>query len=193
MTSPERISSGEIKFAASEAAAEQAEKLRSKLEKAGEQSPEKSSAERADNARRETESIFAKEHGSENRSGGEPTASPAVIRKITKREKARAYKQTLNRIQSEMSIPARTFSKIIHAPIIEKSSEVIGSTAARPNALLIGAVTALILLSIVYMIGRTYGYRLSGFEMISAYSLGYLLGLSIDIIMTMFSKKRTSW
>jgi hypothetical protein len=179
MNSPEKINPSEIKVGASEAAAEQSEKLR-KLESKAEKGAEQSGEQMAADARKETEAIFAKESGKERRQGGEPTASPSVIRKITKREKDRANKQTLERVQAEMSAPARTFSKILHSPVIEKTSEVVGSTAARPNALLTGALVALALLSVVYAVGQTYGYRLSGFEMIAANSFGWVLGLLAD-------------
>lgn len=184
MHSPEKISPNEVAVGASEAAAEQSEKLR-KLESSTEKNVEKSGEQLAADARKETESIFSKEAGKERRQGGEPTASPSTIRKITKREKEKAFKQTLNRVQSEMSTPARTFSKIIHSPVIEKTSDVIGNTAARPNALLTGSVMAFILLSIVYLVGRTYGYQLSGFEMIAAYGFGWVLGLIGDYVKIM--------
>ncbi len=181
MNSPERINPGEVKVGAAEAAAEQSEKLR-KLESSAEKSGEHSGEQLAADARKETEAIFSKEAGREHRQGGEPTASPAVIRKITKREKQRAYKQTLARVQSEMSAPRRAFSKVLHSPVVEKSSEVVGSTVARPNALLFGSIFAFVFLSIMYGIGRHYGYHLSGFEMIGSYALGWVLGLIIDYI-----------
>lgn len=181
MNSTERIGPQEIKVAGSEAAAEQAEKLRN-LESSAESSPEHNRDSEAHAARKSAEAIFAKEAGREHRSGGEPTASPTVIRKITKKEKERAYKQTLTRVQSEMSTPRRAFSKVIHAPIVERSSEIIGSTVARPNALLLGSVVAFIVLSVMYVVGRQYGYHLSGFEMIGSYVLGWVIGLSIDYV-----------
>ena len=184
MNNPEKISTAEIALDTGEAAAKQSEKLR-KLEASGEKSPEQSGEQLAADARKETESIFAKEAGKERRQGGEPTASPSTIRKITKREKEKAFKQTLTRVQSEMSTPARTFSKIIHSPVVEKASDVIASTAARPNALLTGSIMAFILLSIVYLVGRTYGYQLSGFEMIAAYGFGWVLGLLGDYVKIM--------
>ena len=180
----ERLHTAEVALDVSEVAAEQAEKLR-KLESSTEKNAEHSGEQLAADARKETEAIFAKESGSERRQGGEPTASPTAIRKITKREKERAYKQTLARVQSEMNAPARAFSKVIHAPIVEKTSEVVGSTAARPNALLMGSVVAFAMLSIVYAVGQTYGYRLSGFEMIAAYSFGWVLGLFADYVKIM--------
>lgn len=162
-------------------ASEQAEKLR-KNESSAESNPEKNSSEQLKEARHETEEIFAKEASKEARSGGEPTISESTIRHITTREKQRAYKQTLSRAQSEMSTPARAFSKVIHAPVVEKASEVAGSTIARPNALLFGSVIALLSLSVLYGLGKTYGYQLSGFEMIGAYALGWIVGLIIDYV-----------
>lgn len=188
MNSPEHIQPTEIKIAGAEAASEQAEKLR-KLESSVESSPEHNRDSEAHAARKSAEAVFAKEAGKEQRTGGEPTASAAVIRKITKKEKQRAYQQTLTRIQSEMSAPRRTFSKVIHSPIIERSSEVIGNTVARPNALLSGSVVAFIILSVMYVIGRQYGYHLSGFEMIGSYALGWVIGLTIDYVRVLATGK----
>lgn len=182
MNSPEQLQGGhERAVEASNAAAERsAELAKSRIEKGVEATPEKSNVERAHEARTDAhEALFSKEASKEKRSGGEPS-SPAVIRKITKREKQRAYKHTMQRIQSEMSAPARTFSKIIHAPFVEKASDVAAGTVARPNALLSGAMVAFFVLTAFYVIGRTYGYPLSGFEMIGAYVLGWVVGLMID-------------
>ena len=190
MNSPEIINPSEIKIG-SEAAAEQAEKLR-KLEASAESSPEHNRDSEAHAARKSAEAVFAAESGKEHRSGGEPTASPAVIRKITQREKAKAYKQTMTRVQAEMSAPKRAFSKVLHNPVVEKSSEVIGNTVARPNALLSGSVVAFMSLSIMYVIGRQYGYHLSGFEMIGSYTLGWVVGLTIDYTRILIAGKASS-
>ncbi|MFZ1812520.1 MAG: hypothetical protein WAU02_03320 [Candidatus Saccharimonadales bacterium] len=179
MNSPERLNPAEVKVGASEAAAEQAEKLR-KLESSTEKSGEHSGEQLAADARKETEAIFSKEAGREHRQGGEPTAGPAVIRKVTQREKTRVYKQTLKRVQGEMSAPRRAFSKVIHAPIVERSSEIVGNTVARPNALLYGSIFSFVSLAVMYGIGRYYGYQLSGFEMIGSYALGWAIGLMVD-------------
>lgn len=183
MNSPEKITTPEIALNASEAAAKQSEKLR-KLESSAEKGAERSGEQLAADARKETEAVFQKEAGKEHHSGGEP-ASPSVIRKITQREKQRAFKQTLTRVQAEMNTPARTFSKLIHSPVVEKTSDVVANTAARPNAILTGSVMAFILLSIVYLVGRRYGYQLSGFEMIAAYGFGWALGLLADYLKIM--------
>lgn len=159
------------------AAHEQAEKLKGRYEKAGESSPEKQ-AERAHHARKETKEIFAREAGKEQRSGGEPSAR--AVRRVTRSQKQATYKHTMKHVQSEMNPAARTFSKVIHTPVVEKASDALGSTVARPNALLAGSMSAFILVTIVYMVARYYGYPLSGFESIGAFIVGWIIGLIYD-------------
>ena len=171
-----------------EAAGKRAEHLRS-IESNVEKDPNKQ-VEAAENARREAKEIFAAEPGKERRQGGEPTA-PRAVHRVTKREKDAIYKQTMERVRGEMSAPARAFSKVIHARVIEKSSEVIGGTLARPNAILAGSTTAFILVVAVYILARTFGYRLSGFETIGAFLLGWVLGLVYDYLRVMTLGRRS--
>lgn len=167
---------------AQDAAAERKAELAKKLEGQAEQSPD-ARAEEAEKARAEAnkEALMSKERGSaESKSGGEPTAS--TIRKVTKKQKKTEYKKTMSAIQSEMSAPARTFSKVIHNPVIEKTSEVIGGTIARPNAILAGSTTAFVTVALVYVIAKQYGYPLSGFESIGAFIIGWFIGIAFDYL-----------
>ena len=164
------------------AAAERKAELAKSLENNMEQSPE-ARAEELERARVEAnkEAIMGKERGgAENKSGGEPTSSS--VRKVTKKQKNAEYKKTMNAVQSEMSAPSRAFSKVIHAPVIEKTSEVVGATIARPNAILAGSITAFLAVSAVYVVAKQYGYVLSGFESIGAFIIGWLIGIAFDYI-----------
>jgi len=180
---PEIIRGGaESTVEAQDAAADRKAELTKNLENQVEQSPE-ARAEAIEDARAEAnkEALMNKERGgAENKSGGEPTAS--AIRKVTKKQKAVEYKKTMVSIQSEMSAPSRTFSKVIHNPVIEKTSEVVGSTVARPNALLAGSTVAFITVAVLYIVAKQYGYVLSGFESIGAFILGWLIGVSFDYV-----------
>lgn len=167
---------------AQDAAGERKAELAKSIENTVEQSPE-TRAEAIEQARAEAakEALMSKERGSaESKSGGEPTASS--VRKVTKKQKATEYKKTMSAIQSEMSAPSRTFSKVIHNPVIEKTSEAVGNTVARPNALLAGSTTAFVTVAIVYMVAKQYGYVLSGFESIGAFIIGWLVGISFDYV-----------
>lgn len=183
MNNPEIHSSSEHSTEnLSQAAAERsAELLEKSTETRGERSPEHQ-AEAIEQARHEAkEALLSKERGgAEHKSGGEPGIS--AIRKVTKQEKAVAYQQTMKEIRSHMSATSRTFSKFIHAVAIEKTSDAISATLARPNAILAGSTTALILVSTVYVVAKTYGYPMSGFETIGAFVIGWMIGLTYDYV-----------
>lgn len=167
---------------AQEAAEAQAEALKDKLEQAGEQSPEaRAEAEEKARAEANKEALLSKERGgAETKAGGEPTAT--VVRRVTKAQKQIRYKQTLRTTQAQMSAPARVFSKVIHNPVVEKVSDSVGNTIARPNAILAGSTTALIIVVGTYMVAKQYGYPLSGFETIGAFAIGWLIGIILDYV-----------
>lgn len=180
---PEIINgSAESGLESQKAAAERQAELSKSLERTVEQSPE-ARAEELERARVEAnkEALMSKERGSsEKKAGGEPTAT--AVRKVTKQQKDAEYKKTMTAIRSEMSAPSRAFSKVIHNPVIEKTSEALGSTVARPNAILAGSITAFLAVSILYIVAKQYGYVLSGFESIGAFIIGWLIGITLDYI-----------
>lgn len=185
---PEVMTGGaESTVEAQNAAAERsAELAKNRSEKGAESSPE-AQAEAAEKARAEAnkEALMSKEHGgAEKRGGGEPSGSP---RTVTKKRKDEAYAQTMSAIRSQMSTPARTFSKVIHNPVVEKTSEFVGKTIARPNAILSGSTAAFVVTVIVYLTARHYGYVLSGSEAILSFVVGWMLGTVFDYVRMMIS------
>lgn len=120
--------------------------------------------------------------------------APAEKRRDTpaqRRAKAKAsYKKTMEETQSHMKPAERTFSKVIHAPVVEKTSEAVGSTVARPNAILAGSVAAFLFTLGLYAFAKYYGYPLSGSETIAAFVLGWLVGLLFDYLRVMVTGKR---
>jgi hypothetical protein len=187
MSNPEVLKpNGDYGVEAGEAAGEQLKKVHEQLEKKTESGESKS--ETLDSARRDTEALFSRETGKETRSGGEPTAASVHA---TKRQRKDSYNATMKQIRSEMRAPSRTFSRVIHNPTIEKVSEVVGNTAARPNAVLAGSVAATFLTLVVFLIAKQYGYRLSGFETIGTFFVGWLLGIIYDYARLMLAGRRS--
>jgi len=171
------------------AASEQAEKLKARLERSGELSPEQR-AEAIDKARSEAqEALMNREAGGAERKTTPSASSSRKKAAITKSEKAASFTKTMSRLQSEMTPGERTISKLIHAPAVERVSEVVGATVARPNALLAGSVSAFVLVLGLYIFARTIGFRLSGFEAIGAFIIGWLFGLLFDFFKTMVTGK----
>lgn len=105
------------------------------------------------------------------------------------REKAN-FTQNMDQARTHMTPTAKVFSKAIHNPVVEKTSEVVGGTVARPNAILAGSVTAFLFTLSFYLIARYYGYPLSGFETIGAFALGWIVGLLFDYIRVMVTGKK---
>lgn len=102
----------------------------------------------------------------------------------------KAYEETMATVQQHMSAPARAFSKVIHNKAVEEVSDVTGNTIARPNAILSGSLFALLLTLALYVEARYAGHSLSGFEMIGAFILGWIIGIIFDFLRTMVTGKR---
>ncbi|MDX2776273.1 hypothetical protein PV379_02770 [Streptomyces caniscabiei] len=168
------------------ARAEQLKRIEKLNENAVEKSPEKGESAARHEALDAARSI---EH--EIAPPSERKSSPAERRSgPNKAERDASFKATMSEVQSQMSAPSRAFSKVIHTKGVEKASEVVGSTVARPNALLTGALFAFVLTLAVYLIAKNIGYPLSGFESIGAFILGWILGLVYDFVKVMITGRK---
>lgn len=99
------------------------------------------------------------------------------------------YNQTLASLQRHLSPVARAFSHVIHAPAIEKSSEALETTVARPS-ILNGAIWGAFLVGLIfYITARTYGFPLSGSEMLLALAGGAVTGLALEGIGRLFRRR----
>jgi len=186
MSNPEHIpQSGERGLESiGNAARKRSQELSTSPESSTEQSPEKS-AETLESARREVEKaqenvISVEKPHAETASNASDThrVSPTA----TTRARKKAYEDIMYHTQAEMSPASRAFSKVIHQPIIEQVSTAVGSTVARPNAILFGALFAIIISGGIYLIARYYGYALSGFEAIGAFCIGWVVGMLVDFV-----------
>lgn len=185
---PEVIKGHEALNEVKEVGAEQREKLRKNREHVGEESHEN-----ADKALHEAlENSTSKEALEEKHETAERAPSPAERRngpRATKELDA-SFTATITEAQSQMSAPSRTFSKVIHNKAVERVSEVTGSTIARPDAILSGAIVAFLMTLGVYLVAKNLGYPLSGFETIGAFALGWILGLAFDFLRVMVTGRK---
>ena len=101
-----------------------------------------------------------------------------------------SYNTTLEQVQRELPRNDRTLSKIIHNNFIEKISEIIGNTIARPNTILFGSLIAFTLTLITYITAKTFGYTLSGFETIASFIIGWVIGFIYDYLKIMITGKK---
>lgn len=109
---------------------------------------------------------------------------------ISRKERDASYQATMKEIQTHMSPAGRAFSKVIHNKAVERVSETLAATVARPNAILSGAIAAFVISLAALLIAKHYGYRLSGFEAIGAFAAGWLIGILYDFFKVMITGKK---
>lgn len=166
---------------ANELAAETEKKLEKAAEKTHEHDTEKLT-EKAEKLATSNEKVAAE-------------VSPAEKRKDkalpnTKAGRKVAFDKTMKDAQAQMSKPSRAFSKVIHTPAVEKTSDTLGATVARPNALLAGSISAFVFTLAIYMIANFYGYPLTGTESIAAFVFGWIIGIMFDYLRVMITGKK---
>ncbi|HJM04364.1 MAG TPA: hypothetical protein QF549_01865 [Candidatus Saccharimonadaceae bacterium] len=191
MSTPEQAPTGPEKgIETPRVSAEQYESL-SNPETAGNIDVE-SGERKAEKARVEAlENAVSVEKGGAEKDKKPSTAAPTRRRgTISKKEKSASFKKHMKQVQSELPAPQRAFSKIIHNPVVEKTSEAVGKTIARPNAILAGSVVAFFAVLAVYLIAKNLGYVLSGFETIAAFIVGWLIGILYDYLRVMITGKK---
>jgi len=179
--------SQEIKTQKSDFAAEQLAKLEKENKN---ELPKEKSEQNIESARVEA---FKNAVSVETKSDSEKSKDSAPRSRrgqISKTQLDESYKKTLKQMQNDLTPTSRSFSKIIHNNIVEKTSELIGNTVARPNAILFGAFAAFILTLLVYITAKNYGYRLSGFETILSFLVGWVIGILVDYIRIIITGKK---
>ena len=159
------------------------------VEKSKVESGEKTDATARHEALKQAISVEA---GGAEKKGKEASGAPAQRRHgvVSKKEKTTAYNKHMKSLQAELPPVQRGFSKVIHNPVVEKTSEVVGSTIARPNAILAGAVVAFFAVLGVYLVAKHFGYTLSGFETIGAFAVGWVFGILYDFFKVMVTGKK---
>lgn len=182
--------SPEVSQASQERAAELLENNENGSEQSienGEKAVEKAKVEALENA------ISVEKGGGEKVRKGPGTGTTPSKRKgaISKKERDVSFKKEMQRVQSQLPAPKRAFSKFIHAKPIEKTSEVVGATVARPNAILSGAIVAFVAVLVVYLVAKNLGYVLSGFETIGAFIIGWVIGVLYDYFRVMITGKKS--
>lgn len=193
MSNAEQLHTPESGVEAPKNIAEQYERIQKSIEHGGERSVENAEAIEAKARHEALESAISVEAGSAERTHRPlegPAAAPRRRGGISKKEKAASYSKHMALVQAELPPAERAFSKVIHNPAVEKVSEVVGSTVARPNAILSGAVVAFIVVLAVYITAKNLGYTLSGFETIGAFIAGYVIGVIYDYLRVMVTGKK---
>lgn len=120
----------------------------------------------------------------------ENTVSPIGLQRELKET---AYKQSLQRIQSQLKAPQRLFSKTIHNPSIERLSNVAGRTVARPSGILAGGFLALLGSNVLLYLAKHYGFKYNYLAFFLLFIGGFIAGLILEGLFRIARRKRTEY
>lgn len=180
--SPENLPIGaENTVEARQAAMERLEQL----EKKAESTPERNHEQQERQAEKAKVEALEKAVSVEAKNNSEKEGSSRSSKRssnLSRKAKEASFKAHMKRVQNELPPASRTFSKVIHNKAVERVSDAVGATVARPNAILSGAIFAFVLVLAVYIVAKTLGYPLSGFETIGAFIVGWVIGIIYDYI-----------
>lgn len=161
----------------------------SRAEKAGEHSASEKHHE-ADKARYEVQEQAISGAEYEQPTSEQPQHQPVY----DKAAKEHSFNTTMHHVRRNLTKPERQLSKFIHQPVVEKTSEVLGKTVARPSGIMGATLAAFIGLLSVYSVAKFAGFQLSGSEMPLLLLLGFVLGLFLEWVYksskSIFSKSR---
>ncbi|MCA9349366.1 hypothetical protein KC878_04490, partial [Candidatus Saccharibacteria bacterium] len=112
----------------------------------------------------------SQEHMSHSAESSEPTPtwSNSALRSHTYRNILRSTQRKLNKLD-------RGMSKIIHRPLVERTSETAAKTIARPTAILTGGVSAFVGSIIVLYYAKRSGFSVGLSLFIILFAGGYLI------------------
>ena len=108
---------------------------------------------------------------------------------VNKEIKGIAYKRTLRKTQSKLPPVSRAFSKVIHNPMVDKTSEVAGKTVARPSGILFGGIFSFIGSSLFLWAARHYGYEYNFLLFVIFFAGGFFVGLIIELLIFSIRRK----
>lgn len=105
---------------------------------------------------------------------------PAQDEFRTRETKAHAFDTTMHHVRTRLSRSERSFSKFIHKPGVETTSEFIGKTVTRPSGIIGATLFVCIGLLLIYSVARFAGFSLSGSELPLLLLVGFIVGLLVE-------------
>jgi hypothetical protein len=151
-------------------------------------------AEKAENAGHEVAEIQQQtaEHAVSGKefTVGEQDSSPTHHQQLGeyKQLKADAYAQTLGRVQKRLSKPERTFSKVMHQPIVDTVSAAMSNTVARPSGILGAGIAASVGGLIVIYMAKKYGFEYNHTTFFVLLAIGCGAGLFAELLFRVLKK-----
>lgn len=134
----------------------------------------------------ETHAVSGKEFTVGERETARHDSSHHYDQKTLKKD---AYKKTMQHVQTQLSKPEKTFSKVIHNKTVENISEASANTIARPSGILGGGICALLgSIFLIYMT-KYYGFEYNYLLFFILFVGGFFVGMIGELILHSVLKK----
>lgn len=117
-------------------------------------------------------------------------SQPAPAQVIDSQLKQITARREIKHIQRKEKAPVRSFSKLIHAPVVRQASEVAGQTVSRPSGLLGGGAVALLGTSGYLYLANHMGFPYNYGVFLALFAGGFALGLIIELIVHLVTVNR---
>ena len=96
----------------------------------------------------------------------------------------------MNLLQNQLPSSSRKFSKFIHNPVVEKTSEMLSSTIARPSGILGAGIVGFIGFAVVLYFAKRNGFALPSNSSLFVLVLvgGWICGLLVEALVKTVKK-----
>lgn len=120
----------------------------------------------------------------------EGTSAATMPLGLQQQLKDNAYQQSLQKVQSKLSEVEKSFSRVIHQPVVDSISTTASKTAARPSGLLGGSITALVGSCLLLYVSKHYGFQYNYQFFLLFFLGGFVVGIGIEVIVRLILRIR---
>lgn len=112
----------------------------------------------------------------------ETVKQPTQPLNINQELKAITLNRELRNIQRKLPAPQRTFSKLIHQPVVRTLSTIADKTVSRPSGLLGGGIVAFLGTSGYFYLTKSAGFSYNYFVFVALFVGGFIVGLVLELL-----------
>ena len=99
------------------------------------------------------------------------------------------WNRSMTRVRKHLSVPARTFSKVVHQPVVAALSDAGEKTIARPSGLLFGGICAFVGSSFFLYMAKHYGFTYNYLFFVLFFIGGFAVGLVIEAVVNLVRRR----
>ena len=147
-------------------------------------------AERHNDIKNAQEAVLAAEHGRSEKTVIAPVIDDPKPQFIDNIAKKLRLNKNIKKVQSKLTPRQRAFSKVVHAPTVQKVSEASAKTVARPSGLFGGGLVAFIGSSAYLAYAHYIGFTYSFFVFLPLFVIGFLIGVLGEYAVFAFKHKK---